>query len=122
MRHPKEGAPIVAAEKSRIPVINAGDGGHQHPTQTYADLLTIRSLKGHLNNLTIGLCGDLKFGRTVHSLVNALSRYDNLRFIFISPTELRVPDYITEMLREKIFLMKKSSVWKTSCPSWTSFT
>ena len=96
-----EGAPIVAAEKSRIPVINAGDGGHQHPTQTYADLLTIRSLKGHLNNLTIGLCGDLKFGRTVHSLVNALSRYDNLRFIFISPTELRVPDYITEMLREK---------------------
>ena len=101
MRHPKEGAPIVAAEKSRIPVINAGDGGHQHPTQTYADLLTIRSLKGHLNNLTIGLCGDLKFGRTVHSLVNALSRYDNLRFIFISPTELRVPDYITEMLREK---------------------
>ena len=98
---PKEGAPIVAAEKSRIPVINAGDGGHQHPTQTYADLLTIRSLKGHLNNLTIGLCGDLKFGRTVHSLVNALSRYDNLRFIFISPTELRVPDYITEMLREK---------------------
>ena len=101
MRHPKEGAPIVAAEKSRIPVINAGDGGHQHPTQTYADLLTIRSLKGHLNNLTIGLCGDLKFGRTVHSLVNALSRYDNLRFIFISPAELRVPDYITEMLREK---------------------
>ena len=82
-------------------VINAGDGGHQHPTQTYADLLTIRSLKGHLNNLTIGLCGDLKFGRTVHSLVNALSRYDNLRFIFISPAELRVPDYITEMLREK---------------------
>ena len=101
MRHPKEGAPMVASAVSSIPVINAGDGGHQHPTQTYADLLTIRSLKGHLNNLTIGLCGDLKFGRTVHSLVNALSRYDNLRFIFISPTELRVPDYITEMLREK---------------------
>ena len=101
MRHPKEGAPFRASRYSRIPVINAGDGGHQHPTQTYADLLTIRSLKGHLNNLTIGLCGDLKFGRTVHSLVNALSRYDNLRFIFISPTELRVPDYITEMLREK---------------------
>ena len=101
MRHPKEGAPLVASMHSSIPVINAGDGGHQHPTQTYADLLTIRSLKGHLNNLTIGLCGDLKFGRTVHSLVNALSRYDNLRFIFISPTELRVPDYITEMLREK---------------------
>jgi len=101
MRHPKEGAAYVAAQKARIPVINAGDGGHQHPTQTLTDLMTIRSLKGHLNNLTIGLCGDLKFGRTVHSLVNALSRYDNLRFIFISPTELRVPDYITEMLREK---------------------
>lgn len=101
MRHPKEGAPIVAASKSGIPVINAGDGGHQHPTQTYADLLTIRSLKGRLSDLTIGLCGDLKFGRTVHSLVNALSRYTGLRFIFISPDELRVPDYITEMLREK---------------------
>ena len=101
MGHPKEGAPIVAASKSGIPVINAGDGGHQHPTQTYADLLTIRSLKGRLNDLTIGLCGDLKFGRTVHSLVNALSRYTGLRFIFISPDELRVPDYITEMLREK---------------------
>ena len=101
MRHPKEGAALVAANNSSIPVINAGDGGHQHPTQTLTDLMTIRSLKGHLNNLTIGLCGDLKFGRTVHSLVNALSRYDNLRFIFISPTELRVPDYITEMLREK---------------------
>ena len=101
MRHPKEGAPIVAASKSGIPVINAGDGSHQHPTQTYADLLTIRSLKGRLNDLTIGLCGDLKFGRTVHSLVNALSRYSGLRFIFISPDELRVPDDITEMLREK---------------------
>ena len=101
MRHPKEGSALVASMHSRIPVINAGDGGHQHPTQTLTDLMTIRSLKGHLNNLTIGLCGDLKFGRTVHSLVNALSRYDNLRFIFISPTELRVPDYITEMLREK---------------------
>ena len=101
MRHFKEGAPLVASQYAGVPVINAGDGGHQHPTQTYADLLTIRSLKGHLNNLTIGLCGDLKFGRTVHSLVNALSRYDNLRFIFISPAELRVPDYITEMLREK---------------------
>ena len=101
MRHPKEGAPLVASMVSNIPVINAGDGGHQHPTQTLTDLLTIRSLKGRLDNITIGLCGDLKFGRTVHSLVNALSRYDNLRFIFISPTELRVPDYITEMLREK---------------------
>ena len=94
MRHPKEGAPIVAAEKSRIPVINAGDGGHQHPTQTYADLLTIRSLKGHLNNLTIGLCGDLKFGRTVHSLLKTMARCKNVRFVLISPEELRVPDYI----------------------------
>lgn len=101
MRHPKEGAPMVAANKSSIPVINAGDGGHQHPTQTLTDLLTIRSLKGRLNNFTIGLCGDLKFGRTVHSLINALVRYDNIRFIFISPEELKVPDYITEMLREK---------------------
>ncbi len=101
MRHPKEGAPMVAATKSQIPVINAGDGGHQHPTQTLTDLLTIRSLKGRLNNFTIGLCGDLKFGRTVHSLINALVRYDNIRFVFISPEELRVPDYITEMLREK---------------------
>lgn len=101
MRHPKEGAPMVAASRSSIPVINAGDGGHQHPTQTLTDLLTIRSLKGRLNQLTIGLCGDLKFGRTVHSLIHALTRYDNIRFIFISPEELRVPDYITEMLRDK---------------------
>lgn len=101
MRHPKEGAPMVAAEKSGIPVINAGDGGHQHPTQTLTDLLTIRSLKGRLNNFTIGLCGDLKFGRTVHSLINALVRYENIKFIFISPNELRIPDYITDMLKEK---------------------
>lgn len=101
MRHPKEGAPMVAAEKSGIPVINAGDGGHQHPTQTLTDLLTIRSLKGHLDNLTIGLCGDLKFGRTVHSLINALVRYPGVRFVFISPEELKVPDYITDMLKEK---------------------
>ncbi len=100
MRHPKEGAPMVAATHSRIPVINAGDGGHQHPTQTLTDLLTIRSLKGRLNNFTIGLCGDLKFGRTVHSLIEALKRYDNIKFVFISPEELRVPDYITEMLTE----------------------
>ena len=92
---------MVAASKSSIPVINAGDGGHQHPTQTLTDLLTIRSLKGRLNNFTIGLCGDLKFGRTVHSLINALVRYDNIRFIFVSPEELKVPDYITEMLKEK---------------------
>ena len=101
MRHPKEGAPMVAASHSRIPVINAGDGGHQHPTQTLTDLLTIRSLKGRLGNFTIGLCGDLKFGRTVHSLINALIRYPEIRFIFISPPELKVPDYITDMLTEK---------------------
>ena len=103
MRHPKEGAPMVAAHYSGIPVINAGDGGHQHPTQTLTDLMTIRTQKGRLNNFTIGLCGDLKFGRTVHSLINALSRYENVRFIFISPEELRVPDYITDMLRKKGF-------------------
>lgn len=103
MRHPKEGAPMVAAHYSGIPVINAGDGGHQHPTQTLTDLMTIRTLKGRLNNFTIGLCGDLKFGRTVHSLINALSRYENVRFIFISPEELRVPDYITDMLRKRGF-------------------
>ncbi|WP_294783328.1 aspartate carbamoyltransferase [uncultured Eubacterium sp.] len=96
MRHPKEGAPLVASEKSDIPVINAGDGGHQHPTQTLTDLLTIHSLKGHLDNLTIGLCGDLKFGRTVHSLIHALIRYPNVKFVLISPEELRVPSYIRE--------------------------
>ncbi len=101
MRHPKEGAPMVAASHSSIPVINAGDGGHQHPTQTLTDLLTIRSLKGHLDHFTIGLCGDLKFGRTVHSLINALVRYEGITFIFISPEELRVPDYIIDMLKEK---------------------
>ncbi len=101
MRHPKEGAPMVAAEKSDIPVINAGDGGHQHPTQTLTDLLTIRTLKGRLDHLTIGLCGDLKFGRTVHSLINALVRYPDVRFVFVSPEELRVPDYITDMLKER---------------------
>ena len=92
---------MVAAEKSLIPVINAGDGGHQHPTQTLADLQTIRSLHGDLNNFTIGLCGDLKFGRTVHSLINALVRYEGIKFIFISPEELKIPDYVTDMLREK---------------------
>ena len=96
MRHPKEGAPLVAANYSGIPVINAGDGGHQHPTQTLTDLLSIRSLKGRLNDLTIGLCGDLKFGRTVHSLINALVGYENIKFILISPPELRVPEYIRE--------------------------
>lgn len=101
MRHPKEGAPMVAASHSSIPVINAGDGGHQHPTQTLTDLMTIRSLKGRLSDFTIGLCGDLKFGRTVHSLINALVRYPGIRFLFISPEELRIPDYITDMLKEK---------------------
>ena len=101
MRHPKEGAAFVAASKSEIPVINAGDGGHQHPTQTLADLMTIRSIHGKLGNFTIGLCGDLKFGRTVHSLINALVRYEGISFVFISPPELKVPDYITEMLNEK---------------------
>ena len=96
IRHPKEGAPYVASLVSKIPVINAGDGGHQHPTQTLTDLLTIRSLKGHLDNLTIGFCGDLKFGRTVHSLIHAMIRYPNVRFVLISPEELRVPSYIRE--------------------------
>lgn len=96
IRHPKEGAPIVAAQKSKIPVINAGDGGHQHPTQTLTDIMTIRSLRGQLGNLTIGLCGDLKFGRTVHSLIHSLIRYDNVQFILISPNELKIPDYIRE--------------------------
>lgn len=96
MRHPKEGAALVASQKSRIPVINAGDGGHQHPTQTLTDMLTIRSLKGRLGNMTIGLCGDLKFGRTVHSLINALIRYDNVKFVLISPEELKIPDYIRD--------------------------
>lgn len=101
MRHPKEGAALVASEHSRIPVINAGDGGHQHPTQTLTDLLTIRSLKGHLDNITIGLCGDLKFGRTVHSLIHALVRYKNVKFILISPEELRVPSYIRNDVLDK---------------------
>lgn len=96
MRHPKEGAPMVASAVSGIPVINAGDGGHQHPTQTLTDLMTIRSLKGRLDHITIGLCGDLKFGRTVHSLVKALVRYENVNFVFISPEELRIPSYIRE--------------------------
>ncbi len=94
MRHPKEGAPLVAAMNSGIPVINAGDGGHQHPTQTLTDLMTIRSLKGRLGDMTIGLCGDLKFGRTVHSLINAMVRYSGIKFVLISPPELRVPGYI----------------------------
>lgn len=100
MRHPKEGAPIVASLYSSIPVINAGDGGHQHPTQTLTDLFTIRSLRGKLDHMTIGLCGDLKFGRTVHSLISALSRYPDIQFILISPPELRLPDYIRQDVLE----------------------
>ena len=100
MRHPKEGSALVAANNATIPVINAGDGGHQHPTQTLTDLLTIRSLKGKLGGFTIGLCGDLKFGRTVHSLINALLRYDDVKFILISPEELKVPDYIRDAIKE----------------------
>ena len=96
MRHPKEGAPLVASLHASIPVINAGDGGHQHPTQTLTDLMTIRSLLGRLDNMTVGLCGDLKFGRTVHSLINALVRYPNVKFVLISPTELKIPEYIRE--------------------------
>jgi aspartate carbamoyltransferase catalytic subunit len=101
MRHPKEGAPLVASLKSSIPVINAGDGGHQHPTQTLTDLLTIRSLKGRLGNLKIGLCGDLKFGRTVHSLISSLSRYEGVSFVLISPEELHVPSYVRNALQAK---------------------
>lgn len=101
IRHPKEGAALVASQKSQIPVINAGDGGHQHPTQTLTDLLTIRSLKGRLGDITIGLCGDLKFGRTVHSLINALIRYENVKFVLISPEELKVPEYIREDVLKK---------------------
>ena len=101
MRHPKEGAPMAGSLKSEVPIINAGDGGHNHHTQTLTDLMTIRREKGRLNNLTIGLCGDLKFGRTVHSLIGAMSRYENIRFVMISPPELRVPAYITESLKDR---------------------
>ena len=112
MRHPKEGAPLRASRYSRIPVINAGDGGHQHPTQTMTDLMTIRRRKGRLDNLTIGLCGDLKFGRTVHSLIKTMARCENIRFILISPEELK----------PKASSTKRRAVWKRSCPNWTSST
>ena len=101
MRHPKEGAPLVAAEKSTVPIINAGDGGHNHPTQTLTDLLTIKSEKGRLDNLTIGLCGDLKFGRTVHSLITAMSRYKNIKFVLIAPDELKLPEYVKKGTLDK---------------------
>ena len=101
MRHFKEGAPMVAAMKSDIPVINAGDGGHNHPTQTLTDLLTIKREKGHFDNLTVGFCGDLKFGRTVHSLISALSRYEGIKFVLVSPQELKVPSYVKDMIKQK---------------------
>lgn len=117
MRHPKEGAPLVAAMHSRIPVINAGDGGHNHPTQTLTDLLTIKNLKGRLDHLTIGLCGDLKFGRTVHSLINAMVRYPGVKFVMISPEELQIPGYLrTEVLDAKGIEYKESNVLEEVMP------
>lgn len=117
MRHPKEGAPLVASQYASIPVINAGDGGHNHPTQTLTDLLTIKSLKGSLDNLTIGLCGDLKFGRTVHSLIRAMIRYKNVKFVMISPDELRIPDYLrTEVLDKQGISYKEVNVLEPVMP------
>lgn len=117
MRHPKEGAPLVAAQYSSIPVINAGDGGHNHPTQTLTDLLTIKRLKGSLDNLTIGVCGDLKFGRTVHSLIRAMIRYNNIKFVMISPDELRIPDYLrTEVLDRENIPYKEVNVLEPVMP------
>lgn len=117
MRHPKEGAPLVASQYSSIPVINAGDGGHNHPTQTLTDLLTIKRLKGGLDNLTIGLCGDLKFGRTVHSLIRAMIRYKNVKFVMISPDELRIPDYLrTEVLDREHIPYKEVNVLEPVMP------
>ena len=109
MRHPKEGAPLVASMKAGVPVINAGDGGHHHPTQTLTDLLTIAREKGRLDNLTIGLCGDLKFGRTVHSLIGAMSRYENVKFVLISPDELKIPEY----LKKEVLLAKNIEFYET---------
>ena len=118
MRHPKEGAPLRAARYSSIPVINAGDGGHQHPTQTLTDLMTIRRRKGRLSNLTIGLCGDLKFGRTVHSLIKSLSRYSGIRFVLISPEELRVPEYvISEVLEPRHIPYEQVTSLELAMPS-----
>ena len=117
MRHPKEGAPLVAAQYSSIPVINAGDGGHNHPTQTLTDLLTIKNLKGRLDNLTIGVCGDLKFGRTVHSLIRAMIRYENVKFVMIAPDELRIPDYLrTEVLDAQNIPYKEVNVLEPVMP------
>ncbi len=122
MRHPKEGAPLVAAQKSSVPVINAGDGGHNHPTQTLADLLTIHREKGRFSGLTVGLCGDLKFGRTVHSLISALSRYDHVRFVLISPDELVLPSYIkTDVLQRGGFSFCETTILKKPCPNLTFY-
>ena len=117
MRHPKEGAPLVASMYATVPVINAGDGGHNHPTQTLADLLTIKREKGGFENLTVGFCGDLKFGRTVHSLITALRRYKNVKFIFISPSELRVPEYIKESLKKDNFEVMETTDLEKVMPS-----
>lgn len=116
MRHPMEGAPVVASSKSKVPIINAGDGGHNHPTQTLLDLLTISQEKGHLDNLVVGMCGDLKYGRTVHSLVIALARYENIKFVFISPEELKMPDYIKEILNQKGFEYIETNNLEESIP------
>ncbi len=116
MRHPKEGSTMVAAEHSTIPVINAGDGGHQHPTQTLTDLMTIRALKGRFDGMTIGLCGDLKFGRTVHSLIRALLRYEDVKFIMISPNELKVPDYILDEIKAKGSVYKEITKLEDAMP------
>ena len=117
MRHPKEGAPMVAAMNATIPVINAGDGGHNHPTQTLADLLTIKLEKGRFENLTIGVCGDLKFGRTVHSLIDAMSRYEGVKFVLISPEELRVPDYVKEAMDREGIPYTETTDLESAMPS-----
>ena len=116
MRHPKEGAPLVASLASSIPVINAGDGGHQHPTQTLTDLLTIMNCKGRLDNLTVGVCGDLKFGRTIHSLVTCLSRFENIKFVFISPEELSMPGYVKETIAKRNIEFTETSDLESSIP------
>jgi len=116
MRHPKEGAPIVAARRTTVPIINGGDGGHHHPTQTLTDLLTITREKGRLNNLTVGLCGDLKFGRTVHSLIEAMLRYENVKFVLIAPPELRVPQYIIDMLEKAGAVYKQVETMEAVMP------
>lgn len=117
MRHPKEGAPLVASMNSKVPIINAGDGGHNHPTQTLLDLLTISKEKGHIDNLTVGMCGDLKYGRTVHSLVTALTMYKNIKFVFIAPDELKMPKYIIDMLNEKGIVYEQTNNLEETIPS-----